>query len=150
MQFFQILCALAAGTSTVRALGPHYTSTRAIENSIESRDPNAKQADLVSRRLEDDDKNYKYIFQELQPQTNGRGSNEQPYYHIMLLFKKRPDVTEEYFHMHWKTVHADLTVAGKNIGIMVSRYVQVSSRFSCINSNVLIPTRPILLRTNPG
>lgn len=121
MLLARLLCALAAGAAGVRALAPHYISPRAMDNVINSRDTN------VTPRTLEDDNNHNYTFKELQPQPDGRGSNQQPYYRILLLFKKRPDVTEEYFHTHWKTVHADLTMAGKNIGVRVSRYVQVSS-----------------------
>jgi hypothetical protein len=68
---------------------------------------------------------YNYTFTELRPDSDGRGSNQQPYSRFVILFKRNPNVTEEYFHQHWKTMHADLSIAGKNVGVDILRYVQV-------------------------
>lgn len=66
-----------------------------------------------------------YTFDELKPAADGNGSNRQPYFRFVLLFMKNPDITEEWFHQHWKSVHADLTVTAKNFGAEILRYIQV-------------------------
>jgi hypothetical protein len=69
---------------------------------------------------------HSYTFYELQPRLDGRGPYAQPYLRFLILFKKKADVSEAYFHQHWKTVHADLTMAAEDVGIQLLRYVQVS------------------------
>lgn len=64
---------------------------------------------------------HKFRFHELEPST---GSNRQPYFRFMILFKLNPSLCEEQAHEHWKTVHADLTMAAENTGVDVVRYVQ--------------------------
>lgn len=56
----------------------------------------------------------------------GTGSNEQPYFRAMVFFNKKPGLTDEFFHEHWKSVHADLTMQVENAGITLARYVQVN------------------------
>jgi hypothetical protein len=74
---------------------------------------------------QDGDDYYKYTFHELKPKKDGKGSNEQPYFRFVTMFKKHPEVTDEYFHQHWKSVHADLTIRANDVGIRITRYVQV-------------------------
>ncbi|KAF2444498.1 hypothetical protein P171DRAFT_485947 [Karstenula rhodostoma CBS 690.94] len=62
-----------------------------------------------------------YTFSEYKPGTE---SNRQPYFRFMILFKINPDLCEKQAHEHWKTVHADLTLAAKNTGVLIERYVQ--------------------------
>ncbi|PSN65186.1 hypothetical protein BS50DRAFT_575250 [Corynespora cassiicola Philippines] len=57
----------------------------------------------------------------------GTGSNEQPYFRAMVFFNKKPGLTDEFFHEHWKSVHADLTMQVENAGITLARYVQFHS-----------------------
>ena len=48
------------------------------------------------------------------------------YIKLAFYFKKLPEVSYEHFYEHWRTVHADLTVASKAFGIhKIQRYVQV-------------------------
>ncbi|KAJ4309788.1 hypothetical protein N0V94_008766 [Neodidymelliopsis sp. IMI 364377] len=54
----------------------------------------------------------------------GTGSNEQPYFRALIFFSKKPDVTDEFFHDHWKSVHADLTLRTPDAGVKLTRYVQ--------------------------
>ena len=45
---------------------------------------------------------------------------------ISVFFKKLPNVSDEHFHQHWATVHADLTVASKAFNVYkIQRYIQV-------------------------
>lgn len=69
---------------------------------------------------------HKYTFKELRPQQNGRGSFQQPYFRFNIFFRKNAGITEEIFHSHWKSVHADLTVSEKDAGLRLLRYTQVS------------------------
>jgi hypothetical protein len=62
-----------------------------------------------------------YTFAEYKPKT---ASNRQPYFRFQILFKMNPSLCEEQAHEHWKTVHADLTLASKNTGVWIERYVQ--------------------------
>jgi hypothetical protein len=62
-----------------------------------------------------------YTFPEYAPNTT---SNRQPYFRFQILFKMNPSLCEEQAHEHWKTVHADLTLAAKNTGVWIERYVQ--------------------------
>lgn len=68
-----------------------------------------------------------YTFDEFKP---GRGSFEQPYFRFLILFRMKEGVSKEESHEHWKTVHADLTMASKNTGVDILRYVQVSYSYS--------------------
>lgn len=65
---------------------------------------------------------HKYMFPEL---SLGSGSNEQPYFRALVFFHKKPGLTDEFFHDHWKSVHADLTMQTKDAGILLKRYTQV-------------------------
>ncbi|KAF2165613.1 hypothetical protein M409DRAFT_23905 [Zasmidium cellare ATCC 36951] len=52
--------------------------------------------------------------------------NYQPSVKLSFYFSKLPDVSDEQFHRHWETVHADLTVAAKGFkACKIQRYVQV-------------------------
>lgn len=62
-----------------------------------------------------------YTFPEFSP---GAGSNRQPYFRFQIFFKFNSSLCEEQAHEHWQTVHADLTLATKNTGVWVERYVQ--------------------------
>lgn len=53
-----------------------------------------------------------------------KGSNQQPYFRAMVFFNKKPGLTDEFFHDHWKSVHADLTMQVEGAGINLVRYVQ--------------------------
>ncbi|KAH7130340.1 hypothetical protein B0J11DRAFT_602675 [Dendryphion nanum] len=64
---------------------------------------------------------HNYKFDEL---VLGTGSNQQPYFRALIFFNKKPEHSEEFFHDHWKSVHADLTLSVQNTGIKLSRYVQ--------------------------
>jgi hypothetical protein len=56
--------------------------------------------------------------------------NVQPYIKISFFFSKLPEVSDEHFHRHWETVHADLTVSSAAFKAnKVLRYVQVSKGF---------------------
>ncbi|OAG11158.1 uncharacterized protein CC84DRAFT_1132697 [Paraphaeosphaeria sporulosa] len=66
-----------------------------------------------------------YTFSEYAPGTYlNHDSNRQPYFRFMILFKMNPDLCEEQANEHWKTVHADLTLAMKGTGVLIERYVQ--------------------------
>lgn len=53
--------------------------------------------------------------------------NIQPCIKLSFWFNKLPNVSDEQFHRHWETVHADLTVAAKDFNVCkIQRYVQVS------------------------
>ncbi|KAF2196416.1 hypothetical protein GQ43DRAFT_476344 [Delitschia confertaspora ATCC 74209] len=55
----------------------------------------------------------------------GCGSNEQPYFRALVFFYKKPGLTDEFFHEHWKSVHADLTLQTKDLGVNLGRYTQL-------------------------
>jgi hypothetical protein len=57
----------------------------------------------------------------------GTGSNQQSYFRAMVFFNKKPGLTDEFFHEHWKSVHADLTMQVEGAGVDLVRYVQVST-----------------------
>ncbi|KAF2630007.1 hypothetical protein BU25DRAFT_312636, partial [Macroventuria anomochaeta] len=56
--------------------------------------------------------------------TLGTGLNEQPYFRALIFFNKKPGVTDAFFHPHWKSVHADLTLQTPGAGVDLRRYVQ--------------------------
>ncbi|KAF1965071.1 hypothetical protein BU23DRAFT_546541 [Bimuria novae-zelandiae CBS 107.79] len=69
---------------------------------------------------------HQYTFDEY---ASGKGSsvgqsNQQPYYRFLILFQVNKALCEEQAHEHWKTVHADLTLISKDMGIDVLGYVQ--------------------------
>lgn len=68
---------------------------------------------------------YKYTFKELRPQHGSQGSFRQPYFRFNIFLRKNSGVTEEYFHRHWKTVHADMTMSEPDAGLRLLRYTQV-------------------------
>ncbi|KAF7187780.1 hypothetical protein HII31_10882 [Pseudocercospora fuligena] len=52
--------------------------------------------------------------------------NYQPYIKLSFYFNKLPHVSDEQFHRHWETVHADLTIAAKDFKVFgVKRYAQI-------------------------
>ncbi|KAH8727193.1 hypothetical protein GQ44DRAFT_130319 [Phaeosphaeriaceae sp. PMI808] len=51
-------------------------------------------------------------------------SNQQPYFRAMIFFNKKPGLTDEFFHDHWKSIHADLTMQVEDAGVSFVRYVQ--------------------------
>ncbi|KAF9730029.1 hypothetical protein PMIN04_012799 [Paraphaeosphaeria minitans] len=53
-----------------------------------------------------------------------RGSNQQPYIRILIFFNKKKGLSEAFFHEHWKSIHADLTMSFGNGTKNFSRYVQ--------------------------
>ncbi|OAL49156.1 hypothetical protein IQ07DRAFT_72041 [Pyrenochaeta sp. DS3sAY3a] len=63
---------------------------------------------------------HQFQFQQLSP---GKGSNEQPFVRFLIFIKKRPDISDEKFHLWWKSVHADLAVAVAGFGGHCSRYL---------------------------
>jgi len=65
---------------------------------------------------------HQFTFSFLKP---GSGSNKQPYYKMLMFIKKRPDISDEQFHEHWRTVHADLSCSAPDWGVHVVRYVQL-------------------------
>lgn len=72
---------------------------------------------------------HKYTFEEFDPAHQKSGgiathSNEQPYFRFMVLFQINKALCEEQAHEHWKTVHADLTLASKDTGVDILRYTQ--------------------------
>ncbi|KAK0287040.1 hypothetical protein LTR35_004510 [Friedmanniomyces endolithicus] len=51
--------------------------------------------------------------------------NYQPCIKLSFFFNKKPEVSDEQFHRHWETVHADLTIAARDFkACKVQRYVQ--------------------------
>ncbi|KAF2275914.1 uncharacterized protein EI97DRAFT_458912 [Westerdykella ornata] len=70
--------------------------------------------------------NRTYAFKELAPPNPASEQcfNKQAHVRVIILFKRRPDISEDYFHLHWSTVHAELTVAARDFGIHISRYNQ--------------------------
>ncbi|KAH7095250.1 hypothetical protein FB567DRAFT_24062 [Paraphoma chrysanthemicola] len=64
---------------------------------------------------------HQHVFPEL---SIGTGSNQQIYFRAMVFFNKKPGLTDEFFHAHWKTVHADLTMQVEGAGVELVRYVQ--------------------------
>jgi hypothetical protein len=90
---------------------------------------------------------HNYNFPEL---SLGTGSNQQPYFRALIFFYKKPGLTDDFFHEHWKSVHADLTIStmmdgacsgtdedGKEKvnkngeGVTMVRYVQVRFTAPC-------------------
>ncbi|KAF1958557.1 hypothetical protein CC80DRAFT_408402 [Byssothecium circinans] len=63
--------------------------------------------------------NHKYVFDEAKP---GNDFFRQPYIRFMVFFRMKPD--KEASRQHWKTVHADLTLATANTGVDILRYTQ--------------------------
>jgi hypothetical protein len=69
-----------------------------------------------------------HTFPELSIAPHSDGSNQQPYFRAMIFFNKKPGLSDEFFHEHWKSVHADLTMQVGGMGRRkggVVRYVQV-------------------------
>lgn len=64
----------------------------------------------------------------------GTGSNKQPYFRALVFFNKKPGVTDEFFHDHWKSVHADLTMQTPAAGVNLVRYGRSLAFRSSINS----------------
>ncbi|KAF2728953.1 hypothetical protein EJ04DRAFT_569079 [Polyplosphaeria fusca] len=62
-----------------------------------------------------------FTFSELSP---GTGSNQQPYFRALVFFTKKPGLTDDFFHEHWKSVHADLAISIKGASVNLVRYVQ--------------------------
>jgi hypothetical protein len=81
-----------------------------------------------------------HTFPELSISPTSTGSNQQPYFRAMIFFNKKPGLSDEFFHEHWKSVHADLTMQvgemGRRCGGVV-RYVQVRYQTSS-NMRVLL------------
>ncbi|KZM22513.1 uncharacterized protein EKO05_0009682 [Ascochyta rabiei] len=71
-----------------------------------------------------------YHFNELSLETS---SNEQPYFRALVFFNKKPDVTAAFFHEHWKSVHADLTLQTPGAGVNLMRYVQFHQEAKHVN-----------------
>jgi hypothetical protein len=71
---------------------------------------------------------HQHVFPELSLTSTHAGSNQQPYFRALIFFTKQPGLSDAFFHEHWKSVHADLTMQvdamGKRKG-GVTRYVQV-------------------------
>lgn len=68
-----------------------------------------------------------YTFSEFAPHVGlgaTRSSNRQHYFHFMIMFKMNPALCEAQAYEHWKTVHADLTLASKDTGVLIERYTQ--------------------------
>lgn len=65
--------------------------------------------------------NHSYHFDELKL---GGGSNEQQYFRAQIFFRKKPNLTDEFFHEHWKSVHADLTMQVADANSLLLRYEQ--------------------------
>jgi hypothetical protein len=63
-----------------------------------------------------------FTFPSLSPTTD---PNQQPYIRFLMFIKKRPDITDEKFHLWWSTVHADLAVSVAGFGGYCKRYVQL-------------------------
>ena len=88
---------------------------------------------------------HNYNFRELRPQQGMKGSFQQPYFRFNIFLRKNAGITEEEFHRHWKTVHADLTISDKDAGSRLLRYTQVgcgSHRgYSCDLTNADSSTR---------
>jgi hypothetical protein len=69
-----------------------------------------------------------HTFPELSISPTSTGSNQQSYFRAMIFFNKKPGLSDEFFHEHWKSVHADLTMQVGEMGRRwggVVRYVQV-------------------------
>ena len=63
--------------------------------------------------------------------------NIQPCIKLSFWFNKLPHVSDEQFHRHWETVHADLTVAAKDFNVCkIQRYVQVRRSNKTISSKL--------------
>ena len=69
---------------------------------------------------------HQHVFPELSLTKDNTGSNQQPYFRAMIFFNKKPGLTDAFFHAHWKSVHADLTMQVEGAGVNLVRYVQVS------------------------
>lgn len=69
-------------------------------------------------------------------------ANRQPYFKITFFLTKKAGLSDEEFHRHWETLHADLTVATKGFrDILGLRYVQVSG--------VYLPLSGLFLEATP-
>jgi hypothetical protein len=69
---------------------------------------------------------HQHTFPELALSSSGDGSNQQMYFRAMVFFNKKPGLTDEFFHEHWKSVHADLTMQVTGAGVDLVRYSQVN------------------------
>lgn len=49
------------------------------------------------------------------------------YIKILLMLKKKDEVSDEFFHQYWRGNHVDLAIANKKFTDKVIRYNQVSS-----------------------
>ncbi|KAK5729367.1 hypothetical protein LTR17_011997 [Elasticomyces elasticus] len=50
---------------------------------------------------------------------------EKQYLKISLFLKKQPNVTDEFFHKHWKTQHVDVALRNKTFASKARKYNQV-------------------------
>jgi len=74
--------------------------------------------------------------------------SHQPYLKLLFFVTKSPSLSDEEFHRHWETIHADLTVAAKNFQkIKILRYVQVN--FSPYLPK-LLTVKPRIVPPDPG
>jgi hypothetical protein len=48
-----------------------------------------------------------------------------PYLKISIFLKKKPDVSDDFFHSHWKGPHAALATASKTFRAKTRKYNQV-------------------------
>ncbi len=88
-----------------------------------------------------------YTFCELKPQRGLKGSFRQPYFRFNIFLRKNSGVTAAFFHQHWKTVHADLTISEPDVGTRLLRYTQVyhdpktPSSPTCSTNRLKVPRR---------
>ncbi|KAF2441372.1 hypothetical protein P171DRAFT_447207 [Karstenula rhodostoma CBS 690.94] len=59
--------------------------------------------------------NHVFAFPLLRPET---GSNKQPYLRLLIFINKKKAISQEAFHVWWRSVHADLAVAVEGFGGM--------------------------------
>jgi len=50
------------------------------------------------------------------------------YVKVSLYIKKRPDISDQQFHQHWKTQHIDIAMRNKTFMSKVRKYNQVRTR----------------------
>jgi hypothetical protein len=68
---------------------------------------------------------HNYTFWEFKPDIDGKIHVEQSYFEFLMSFRRKENISNEYFQQHWKTIHADLTMQHKDSSVMLMRYTQV-------------------------
>ena len=135
MHFLSVLITLTFGTRAISSPPPYGSGITASPTAAPSTTSTSPSNTSCIRATPDltnclvGECPHKYTFNEFDPvdQTSSDiapHSNQQQYFRFMVLFQINKALCEEQAHEHWKTVHADLTLASKDTGVDILRYTQ--------------------------